>query len=667
MALSVVQRVVVGFAIMAVMGLANAYYGWQSNTEGKAAFTYLNERITPVTESLTQQSSQVLQLNRFATQFLASRDEDTLARLADRMTQAAMRWESEQQQLDVTALTDLIDAERYAQTAAQVEQARSAAQAVLPLWRNHLARDAAITHALQDFNDEWEFFSADMGDARYEAEILGRSDSANQADYLRIIGIEFGATLNTVTQLHTLGDLGIVQPRQQGQAEQLILGLTQLATDIPSFADRIDYFIAAVQRALAEGSGIYDLQRAQLAEEVVRREHLARMENAVDAAVMDYEYAIQTLAQQAAAARTTAVQRQTRSQWIVLGLAVLGLAVAVVISISVAWSIQRPLKALLQRLHQLQASDFRLTEPLHIRHDEFGQLAQGLFALSASFRATVERIRASSDAMQNSMHHLIQTGRETREVLQHQQALTQSAATSVEEMAQVNETMAQQAQVSRHNVEHTSAAAQTNRDSMTRALSAIHDLQQGLTESGGSVSALAQEADDIATAVSQIQAISEQTNLLALNAAIEAARAGDHGRGFAVVADEVRQLSLRTGNTTVQIEGIVQRLQQRTQTVVAKMQANGQQANTVVEEANATSASLQGMNEQLTGVLGAATQIAEGAAEQRSVAQGVNGLVVDIAQSADTVVERVDEQDRAVAELNRAAEALSQSVAHIQI
>ncbi|MFC3852010.1 methyl-accepting chemotaxis protein [Salinispirillum marinum] len=667
MALSVVQRVVVGFAIMAVMGLVNAYYGWQSNTEGKAAFTFLTERITPVSDSLTQQSSQVLQLNRFATQFLASRDEDTLTRLADRMTQAAARWDAEQQQLTVTRLTDLIDTERYTQTTAQVEQARLAAQAVLPLWRNHLARDAAITQALQDFNDEWEFFSADMGDARYEAELLGRSDSASQADYLRIIGIEFGATLNTVTQLHTLGDLGIVQPRQQGQGEQLILGLTQLASDVPSFADRIDYFIQAVQRVLADETGVYALQRAQLEETAVRREQLARMESAVDAALYEYEDAIDVLDALATTARTAAVQRQTQTQWVVVALALFGLLIAVVVSISVASSIQRPLKALLHRLNQLQAGDFRAIDQSQTRRDEFGQLAQGLSALSTSFRTTVERIRASSDAMQRSMHHLLQAGQETRAVLQHQQALTQSAATSVEEMAQVNETMAQQAQVSRGNVEHTTDAAQTNRDSMARALNAIHELQKNLSESGSSVGALAQEADEIATAVSQIQAISEQTNLLALNAAIEAARAGDHGRGFAVVADEVRQLSLRTGNTTVQIEGIVQRLQQRTQTVVANMKENGQQANAVVEEANSTSSSLQGMNEQLAGVLEAATQIAEGAAEQRVVAQGVNALVIDIAQSADTVVVRVGEQDKAIAELNRSATALSQSVEHIQI
>ena len=67
---------------------------------------------------------------------------------------------------------------------------------------------------------------------------------------------------------------------------------------------------------------------------------------------------------------------------------------------------------------------------------------------------------------------------------------------------------------------------------------------------------------DIAGIVGMLDNLSMQTRLLSLNAAIESAHAGAYGRSFSVVAKEMGLLSQQSGESTRQIDGLIQHTQQ---------------------------------------------------------------------------------------------------------
>ena len=168
------------------------------------------------------------------------------------------------------------------------------------------------------------------------------------------------------------------------------------------------------------------------------------------------------------------------------------------------------------------------------------------------------------------------------------------------------------------------------------------------TSATSTVGDLASVTSEIANMLGLIRDIADQTNLLALNATIEAARAGDAGKGFAVVAGEVKSLAKQTGDATVEITSLVERIQQASgkscdivasiSDTIGRMEQMAQAIAGAVEQQNAATGEITQNISQATQGTQEVTRLAEdvqGTADRTSdaassVTSAADGLLADI-------------------------------------
>jgi methyl-accepting chemotaxis protein len=268
----------------------------------------------------------------------------------------------------------------------------------------------------------------------------------------------------------------------------------------------------------------------------------------------------------------------------------LAIIVGLVLAVLIGNGIARPIAQITTIMRELADGRTDIAIPHVRRHDEIGAMAVAVQAFKEN-RVLADKLASEKHA---EVHSKEQRAR-ALELLNMQfeaaaSALTStlsSAAANLKESAETMFTTTQQASNKSDTVRSAAQQASTNVETVASAAEELSMSIDGIddrvvrsstiatkammyaTRTNQTVQTLVEDAQEIGKVLNLIRQIAHQTNLLALNATIEAARAGQFGRGFAVVASEVKSLAAQTGNSTIEIENQIAKIQSVTGNVVS--------------------------------------------------------------------------------------------------
>ena len=326
-------------------------------------------------------------------------------------------------------------------------------------------------------------------------------------------------------------------------------------------------------------------------------------------------------------------------------------------------SILHPVNLVTEMMKNISHGEGDLTQRLdESGKDEISHLANYFNAYTEKMRHSIERVSHSATEVEKLSNSVDETGKVNLNHIEHQNDNSRQVATAVEQMSMQIREVSENAEAAEHAANDALKNSSNGKQVVAQTIQAIETLSGNIQEVSEVTSILAEESNNIGSVLDVIRGISEQTNLLALNAAIEAARAGEQGRGFAVVADEVRTLASRTGQSTDEIQAMIEKLQRGAQEAVSAVQASQLISDNTVKQVAEADVVLNEIERLIMSITDMNSHIARATEEQSSAAQEVNIRITDLSDATDQSLETTHALTKASLSLKQASHQLSEIV-----
>jgi len=294
--------------------------------------------------------------------------------------------------------------------------------------------------------------------------------------------------------------------------------------------------------------------------------------------------------------------------------------------------------------------------------DEAGVLLRSLARMKGSLNELLAGVRSAGVTLDSSALELSATSREQETVAHRFGESSAQIASATRQISATGVELARTMADVDGAVERTAALADDARGNLGSVDATIRELAEATGSIAAKLSAISERASSINGVVTTIAKVADQTNLLSVNAAIEAEKAGEQGRGFLVVAREIRRLADQTAGATVDIESMVREMQSAVGAGVMEMDRFSEKVRRGVDEVVASSRQMAEIIAQVESNAERIRTVSVGMDSQSQGAQTISESMGSLATAARRAVDSAEEFGRTAAELQRAGQALRQSV-----
>lgn len=295
---------------------------------------------------------------------------------------------------------------------------------------------------------------------------------------------------------------------------------------------------------------------------------------------------------------------------------------------------------------------------------EIGDLANQTNELLARLSRTIMAVSNNALALTQVADRLAQTaglsgiqgGDISHEANQTMAAAVEEMASSVAEITSTMEELSTSStQIADHSQSVVEVANQTLERSrkgstaMQLLQSKMQDIRSDSEQSLTEIMALGAKSKQISKVMELINTLAAQTKLIAFNAALEASSAGESGRRFSVVANEIRRLADSVTDSTQEIEGHTEEIQNAINRLVVASEKGASSIEKGVEVSVNTAQDLDALLKAASQTSSAAQQISLSTQQQKTASNQVVIALRDI----DTASSRNAQSVRSITEISQ--------------